>query len=103
MFIRNEASYIISFASKIVTAQLQGESLRAFGIIRIRGFRKLLHQIAIAIAVRHFVLAQRPRDLSLIETKEQKIQRDSIKLHRNCSNTHPCEKFYMKRRVHVLF
>ncbi len=86
-----------------MSADLKRKSLGAFLGIRIRLFRKLLHQIAVPVAMRHFVLAQRPRDLILIETKEQKIQRDSTKLHDERSYAEPSKKLNMKRSAHVLF
>ncbi len=91
------------FARKILPAQLKSKSLGAFFGIGISGFCKLLHQIAVPIAMWHFMLAHRPRDLSLIETEEQKIQRDGIKLHCNCSYAEPSEKLYMKRSAHDYF
>jgi hypothetical protein len=41
--------------------------------------------------MRHFVLAHRPRNFILIETKQQKIQRDGIKLYPNRKETKPCK------------
>jgi hypothetical protein len=74
-----------------VAADLKRKSFRAFGIIRICGFCQLLHEIAIAIAMRHFMLAHCPRDLILIETEEQKIQRDGIKLYPDGKNCKQCK------------
>jgi hypothetical protein len=86
-----------------LAAELEGKTLGALFIIRICGLCELLHQIAVAVAMRHFMLAERPRDLVLIEPEEQKIQRDGTKLYSNCSNAEPGEKPYMKRSAHLLF
>lgn len=53
--------------------------------------------------MRHFVLAHRPRDLILIETEEQKIQRDGIKLQKNRSDTEPAKKLNMSQDFQKLF
>ncbi len=103
LFPRCKRSQFSFLASQILAADLKSKSIGAFGVICIRRFRELLHQIAVAVAMRHLVLAHRPRDLILIETEQQKIQRDGIKLHRNCSNAEPSKNLNTKGCDHLLF
>jgi hypothetical protein len=74
-----------------LSADLKCKSLCPLFIRGIRGFCELFHQIAVPIAMRHLMLAEGSRDLALIQTEQQKIQRDGIKLHCNSNYAEPSE------------
>ena len=76
---------------------MRAGAFRSFiGLVSI-GFRKLLHQEAMAVAMRHFMFALSAGDVLLIDVEEQKRERHSIQLHRNRRDAEPGCPFNMKR------
>jgi len=76
-------------------------AFRFFIAIDIIGFRHLLHQKTMAVAIRHFMLAERAGDIILVEMKKKRLERHRIELQHERRNTNERKNPRRKRSIHV--
>lgn len=79
--------------------ELGAGPFRFFIAIDIVGLRHLLHEEAMAVAMWHFMLAERTGNLALIEPEEQIVERNSVHLYEQSRDANHREYLRMKRCV----
>jgi hypothetical protein len=84
-----------------LSVELRAGAFGFFIVIVSVCFRKLFHQVAMAVAMRHYMFALSARDVFPIEMKEQKRERHSVQLHGNRNDAEPGCPLDMKRNFQL--
>ena len=83
-----------------MSVERRSRSFRLFITSDIIGLRHLLHEEALAVAIRHFMLAECAGDIVLVEMKEERLERHGIELQHERRNPDEREDSCMKRSIH---
>jgi len=83
-----------------MSVERRSRPFRFFVAIDIIGLRHLLHEEAIAVAMRHLMLAEHAGDIVLVEMKKKRLERHRVELQDERRNPNERENSGMKQSIH---